>query len=459
MPDDRCRLGSDDVVIGLDLASAEHQVVVLTADGQRLTRFKIPHSRVGLEELLRRTMPAALSRPGGSRVFAFEATGHVWEAVAYILRARGERYVVINPLTTFRVREARQLSREKTDLTDAEQIAELCRTGLVTRTQLEAGPYLALRRAWGEYRRLREERARLKVLVAHQLYGLFPEFLRVWADLLQPGALAVLRTGLTPATMAALSLGEFVARVREHRAGRRVWRFKLAQVHRYAEHTIACPDGVDVLAREVQRAVARMDVLTAQMTAVATEVDALLADLEETPLPADDSWPRLGQRRRTPRPRRGHHEVPAWPPAHQARRHESLAPGHGPDGGPRPDDESPGPRRAPRGHVPGDDLVPAAQSANPGALRSPHPEGRPAAVKDAGARGMHEQALALRLRRHESAGGVPTRSRLAANDVARRVTPGAPARPERGACRPLSWDALLGPARSLPPGTPRSLGH
>jgi hypothetical protein len=73
------------VVIGLDLASAEHQVVVLTADGQRLTRFKIPHSRVGLEELLRRTMPAALSRTGGSRVFAFEATGHVWEAVAYIL--------------------------------------------------------------------------------------------------------------------------------------------------------------------------------------------------------------------------------------------------------------------------------------------------------------------------------------------------------------------------------------
>jgi hypothetical protein len=44
MPDDRCRLGSDDVVIGLDLASAEHQAVVLTAAGQRLTRFRIPHT-------------------------------------------------------------------------------------------------------------------------------------------------------------------------------------------------------------------------------------------------------------------------------------------------------------------------------------------------------------------------------------------------------------------------------
>jgi len=281
MPDDRCRLGSEDVVIGLDLASAGHQAVVLTAAGQRVTRFRIPHTRAGLEELLRRTTPAALGRAGGARVFAFEATGHLWEAVAYVLRGRGERYVVVNPLATFRVREARQLSREKTDLTDAEQIAELCRTGLVTRTQLETRPYLALRRAWGEYVRLREERARLKVLVAHQLYGLFPEFLCVWADLLQPGALAVLRTGLTPAAMAALSLTEFVAQVRAHGAGHRIWRFKLAQVHREAAQTIACPDGLAVLAREVQRAVARMDMLTAHMTAVVAEIDVMLAELEE----------------------------------------------------------------------------------------------------------------------------------------------------------------------------------
>ena len=108
---------------------------------------------------------------------------------------------------------------------------------------------------------------------------------------------------------------------------------------------------------------------------------------------------------------------------------------------------TPGPRRAPRGHVLGDDFVPTAQSADPRVLRSPHPASRPAAAEDAGARGVHEQALALRLCRHESTGGVPTRSRLAPDDAARRVTPRAPARPERGACRPLSWDAPPGPAR------------
>ena len=61
MREDRCRLGSDDVVIGLDLASAEQQVVVLTVAGQRLTRFRILHSEGDLRNCdgARRRQPSA----------------------------------------------------------------------------------------------------------------------------------------------------------------------------------------------------------------------------------------------------------------------------------------------------------------------------------------------------------------------------------------------------------------
>jgi transposase len=93
--------------------------------------------------------------------------------------------------------------------------------------------------------------------------------------------LAVLRTGLTPTEIATMSFGEFVAHVRQHRAGRRVWRFKLAQVHRYAQHSVACPAALEILAREVQRAVSRLDGLTTQMLTVAVEIDRLLAELDE----------------------------------------------------------------------------------------------------------------------------------------------------------------------------------
>lgn len=276
-----CRLEQDDVIVGLDLATVDHQAVVLSRAGKRLTRFRVPHSRKGLAELLRRTAPALLGHPAGRRIFAFEATGHVWEALAFMLQERGERYVLVNPLATFRVREARQMDRHKTDVADAEQIAELVRGGIVTRTQLESRPYVELRRTWGEYARLRGERARLKTHLTQQLYGLFPEFIGNWKDVQAPGALAVLRLGLTPAEIAELPLNDFIARVREVRRGRRVWRFKLIQVHERAHASVACPLGLKEMAREAQRVVARIDVLDAQMADLAAVVRAQLDEIEE----------------------------------------------------------------------------------------------------------------------------------------------------------------------------------
>jgi transposase len=198
-----------------------------------------------------------------------------------VLTEEGLPYVLVNPLATFRVREARQMGRDKRDVTDAEQIAHLLRTGLVTQTQLEAGPYLAVRRAWAAYSRLRAERARLKTLVSHQVYGVFPELVGVWTDIFAPGALAVLRLGLTPFEIARLSLSEFWERVQATRRGRRVWRFKVAQVHARAQETIALPQGADPMMREIERIVARVDLLAAQMQELEAELRTLLEQVDE----------------------------------------------------------------------------------------------------------------------------------------------------------------------------------
>jgi len=127
------RLGSDDIIVGMDLAAREHQVVIVDAGGRRLTRFRVAHSRSGITELLRRSRPT--SWQAAERIFAFEATGHVWEALAARLEEAGERYVIVNPLAVFRLREARRMDRTKSDRTDAEQIADLARTGMVTGTR------------------------------------------------------------------------------------------------------------------------------------------------------------------------------------------------------------------------------------------------------------------------------------------------------------------------------------
>lgn len=275
------RFEVDDVAVGLDLGGERHSVVVLSSAGQRLTSFEIPHSVQGFEELLRRVAPTKWGPTSGRAIFAFEATGHVWEALAHFLADHEQPYALVNPLATFRVREARQMGRDKRDVTDAEQVAELLRTGLVIRTQLGAPTYVALRRGWGEYVRLRGERARLKTLAKHQLSGAFPELARVWKDLFAPGPLAVLRTGLTPSAIAALPFPAFWQQVLAMRHARRIWQFKVRQVHERAGRTVAAPHGMAALMRELQRIVARVDVLTAQMASLTTELQALLDTLEE----------------------------------------------------------------------------------------------------------------------------------------------------------------------------------
>jgi transposase len=187
----------------------------------------------------------------------------------------------VNPLATFRVREARQMGRDKRDVTDAEQIAHLLRTGMTTRTQLEPEAYLTLRRDWGAFQRLRKERARLKTLVSHQLYGAFPELLGVWSDVFAPGALAVLRIGLSPFEIAALPLSDFTAQVAAARRGRRVWRFKVVQAHAHAQSTVALPHGAAAMMREIRRVIARVDLLSDQMADLETEIRMLLPTLDE----------------------------------------------------------------------------------------------------------------------------------------------------------------------------------
>lgn len=281
MERDGRHLVSNDIFVGIDLATRQHQVVVLDTEGRRLTSFKVPHSKAGLTELVQRCTSPRMLR-GGARVqFAFEATGHIWEAVGAFLEERALAYSVVNPLATFRVREARQMSRDKRDLTDAEQIAQLLRSGVVTQCQLLPAGYMQLRRAWGEYHRLRTARARLKTLLTHQLYGVFPEVVGEWKTVTAPGCLAVLRAGLTPLQIAQLTKPLFVRAVQEHRRGRRMWRFKVEQVWEKACLTVAAPHGQDAGMREIVRLVERVDFIGDQLDAVATELQGLLETVPE----------------------------------------------------------------------------------------------------------------------------------------------------------------------------------
>ena len=159
--------------------------------------------------------------------------------------------------------------------------AQLLCTGVVTQCQLLPANYMQLRRAWGEYHRLRRERARLKTLLVHQLYGVFPELVGEWHTVTAPGCLAVLRAGLPPQRIADLTKPDFIRIVQAHRRGRRMWRFKIEQVWEKAGRTVAAPHGHEAAMREVTRLVERIDCIGDQLDHVAAELQTFLEAFDE----------------------------------------------------------------------------------------------------------------------------------------------------------------------------------
>lgn len=69
----RLRLRPEDIIVGLDLAGEQHQAVICRMEGERLTRFRIPQSLNGFDNLLMRTQLIALQSTG-RRIFT--SRGH-----------------------------------------------------------------------------------------------------------------------------------------------------------------------------------------------------------------------------------------------------------------------------------------------------------------------------------------------------------------------------------------------
>ena len=111
-----------DAVLGIDIAKAKFDVALQGPDG-RVRRKSCANTPAGFREL-----EAWLGRHGVTHVHAcLEATGAYGDALATWLYDAGHRVSVVNPMMIHAF-AASQLSRTKTDRTDAALIARFCAT-------------------------------------------------------------------------------------------------------------------------------------------------------------------------------------------------------------------------------------------------------------------------------------------------------------------------------------------
>lgn len=184
---------------GIDLARAEHRVVVVERDGRRLEERRYAHSEEGIAALVRRLLEldvarVALERPNGL-------------VVDRLLEA-GIAVVAVHPNQLAASRDRYRSGGGKSDGFDAYVLAELARTDMHRLRPLEpdADETRALRALTRAREDLVEQRVALANQLRAQLEAFWPGAARIFSEVDSPIALAFLERYPSPTD--ASSLGE-----------------------------------------------------------------------------------------------------------------------------------------------------------------------------------------------------------------------------------------------------------
>ncbi len=193
---------------GLDLASEEHRLAIVEADGRRLEERRIVHSEEGLAALVRRLRLLRVSR-----VAIEQPNGLV---VDRLLDA-GIAVVAVHPNQLAAARDRYRAGGGKSDGFDAYVLAELARTDMHRFRLLE--PDSDETKALRALTRTREDLVEQKVALANQLRAqldaYWPGARRIFADVDSPIGLAFLERYPSPADARSLGtkrLAGFLAR-------------------------------------------------------------------------------------------------------------------------------------------------------------------------------------------------------------------------------------------------------
>lgn len=273
----RERLPVDALIAGVDLAKKESVVVFArAADRGRLGKLAISTDRAGVERLIARAAELRHRHGLGELVVAMEPTSHFWKLVARALDTAGVRYVLVQSFVVATSRELDNLTRDKTDARDAGLIADLAAELRFTDTQLPEGPWAELdllaeardARVVERGAALQEQRALLELV--------WPELLRGCPDLDGSHLQALLRTGLAPQQVAAMTEARFLALLRRHHP-RRFLRWMGRRLRAAAREVEPTPD---TAAAALRWRLAAERVALAE-TAIAA-LDARMAELLES---------------------------------------------------------------------------------------------------------------------------------------------------------------------------------
>lgn len=170
------------VIAGIDIGEEKHSIWFIDNYGEAKRKVMIvSNNKIGFEEI-EKTI-GNFSAGVQDTLFGLEPSGDYWKPLAYYLKKKGYKVVLVNPFHTKQAKEMVDNSQSKNDTKDAYLVADLCKESKFFQTNLAEGIYAELKELNLAWKRTNKMLIQSKSYITNFLAKFFPEYKSCFSDI------------------------------------------------------------------------------------------------------------------------------------------------------------------------------------------------------------------------------------------------------------------------------------
>jgi transposase len=267
------------LIIGIDIAKHKH---VARAQDFRGIQFGKPltfnNSFDGFTNLMNWVNDLRTKQSKTNIIIGMEPTGHYWLPLAYWLKNKNIKVVVVNPAHVKKSKELDDNSPTKNDVKDARVISRLIEDGRYSEPNLPEGIYSELREGMNLYDQLMTDLQAVQGRVHQWLDRYFPEYIEAFGNWEGKASLQVLQMGLFPDELLERSEEEILSEIRKE-VKRGVGIKKVRQLLEAASNTIGIKEGRSLARLKLQTLLAQYSLIKAELEKVWWGIEEILKQI------------------------------------------------------------------------------------------------------------------------------------------------------------------------------------
>jgi transposase len=247
------------LIVTIDIGKGTHYGYFRAPDGTEVEPFEFYTTRNSFDKFYRKMQRFADNQQLEDIIVGFESTGAYGEPLFHYLKDKPVKLVQINPMHTKRVKELTGNSPNKTDRKDPRVIADVIALGHVLTLVIPQQAAADLRRLSHGRQRSIKKRTAAKNQLNDLVYILFPEFSKIFKDIICKSAQYLLKHHPLPEDILAVQPQRLTALLKTISRGR-INADKVAQLIEAARHSVGLKEGRAAICLEISQLIDEINV-------------------------------------------------------------------------------------------------------------------------------------------------------------------------------------------------------